>query len=237
MTVDVSLTFDGPVAVVRLDDGKANAFRPATVEAISAALDEIEASDAGAVLFVGRPGMFSGGLDLKVLPRLSDDDRQAALVAYVELTLRVFGFGRPTVAALTGHAIAGGALFALACDVRLATTNPSRFGVNEVAIGLAMPRFGVEITRAAVAAPYLPDVLFHGRLLTYEEALARGIVESLQAPEALEAAALDRARSLATLPRGAYAQTKELVRRETIVMARRALDAEIGSFRAAFAGR
>lgn len=231
---DVTFSMNGPVAVIRLDDGKANAFRPATIDALNAAMQQAEASGAGAVLFVGRPGFFSGGLDLKVLPTLDPAEKLRVITGFSELMLRVFGFGRPTVAALTGHAIAGGALLALACDVRLAIDAPARIAINEVAIGIAMPRLGVEIARAAIPVPSLTEALLHGRTFTYPEALERRIVESLHGLDVIEEAALRRAGALALLPAAAYAETKERLLGGAIAAARAALESERGAFAAAF---
>ncbi len=199
------------VAVLRLDDGKANAFNPASLDAIAGALDEIDKSDAHALVVAGRPGFFSGGLDLKALPHLPTAEKQAVLRRFGEVLLRVFTFRAPTVAAVTGHAIAGGALLALAADVRFGADLPARFGVTEVAIGLPVPSFGVLLARAALAPPALVEIVLHARVLTLREAHARGVFLGLYPEEAVVDAATAYAAELARLHGPAYATTKQLL--------------------------
>lgn len=231
---DVRFERSDRVAVLTFDDGKANAFRTSTLDALEAALDAAEASDTGALLITGRAGFFSGGLDLKALPTL---DRAAQLVffhRYARLMLRMWAFPRPTVAAVTGHALAGGAILALTADVRLMADGPFRFGLNEVAIGLPLPSFAMELARAALAGTTLIEATAHGRVFGAQEARDRGIVEALMAPDALLPAALERARGLAAVRSGPYAATKRLLITDGLRRAETALDAEIPSFLDAF---
>src|SRR5207253_10125627 len=106
----VNLDWRDDVAVISMDDGKANALSPDAIAALNSALDEVDRrGPAGAVVLAGRPGVFSGGFDLNVM-RGGDLDAIGALVrSGGELVLRLFSAGRPTVAACTGHAIAAGA--------------------------------------------------------------------------------------------------------------------------------
>lgn len=212
----VSVEYTSPegnrtVAVLRLDDGKANAFNPTSLDAILVALDEIEKSDACALVVAGRPGFFSGGLDLKALPLLSTAEKREVLARFGEVLLRVFTFRAPTVAAVTGHAIAGGALLALATDVRCGADLPARFGVTEVAIGLPIPSFGVLLAKAALAPPALVEIALHARVLTLREAHARGVFLGLYPEEAVVDAAVAYAGELARLHGPAYATTKHLL--------------------------
>jgi enoyl-CoA hydratase len=199
------------VAVLRLDDGKANAFNPASLAAISAALDEIDASGAHALVIAGRAGFFSGGLDLKALPHLPTVEKRAVLSLFGEVLLRVFTSRVPTVAAVTGHAIAGGALLALATDVRFGADLPARFGVTEVAIGLPVPSFGLLLARAALAPPALVEIALHARVLTLREAHGRGVFYGLYPEDAVVDAATAYASDLARLHGPAYATTKGLL--------------------------
>jgi len=109
------------VARIGLDDGKANAMSVPWFDALGAALDRAEADGAGAIVIAGRAGFFSGGLDLKLLPTLSKDELRHLSESFARVMLRVHGLGIPTVAAVTGHAIAGGAVLAMACDARVLT--------------------------------------------------------------------------------------------------------------------
>lgn len=197
-----------PIAVLRMDDGKANAFNQATLDALSAALDEIEQSDARALVITGRPGFFSGGLDLKSLPKLSTPEKQAVLTRFGEVLLRVFTFGVPTMSVVTGHAIAGGALLALSTDVRVGADTAARFGVTEVAIGLPVPSFGLLLARAVLPPPALVELVLHARVVTLRDAHARGAFNTLFPEDDLLAGALSCAAELAKLHGPSYAATK-----------------------------
>lgn len=226
-----------PVALLRLDDGKANALGPATLDALAAALAEIDASEARALVIVGRAGFFSGGLDLKLLPTLSTAEKQAVLASLGDVLLRIFRFRVPTVAALTGHAIAGGALLALAADVRVGADTAARFGVTEVALGLPVPSFGLLLARSALAPATLVDVALHAKVLTLQEALARGVVSELHPPESLVEAAVARAGELARLDGPAYAATKRALWADELGRIDAGLPAEVAHFIALFEAR
>jgi enoyl-CoA hydratase/carnithine racemase len=108
----------GRVGLIRLDDGKANAMNDAVFGGLHDALDAALASDVRAVVFLGRPRFFSAGMDLKLIPTLAPEDLVSFAARFGECMLRIFGFELPTVAALEGHAIGGGAILAFACDLQ-----------------------------------------------------------------------------------------------------------------------
>src|SRR2546428_12754049 len=116
MTETIAYAVDGNVARITLDDGKVNAMSLPFFEALGAALDRAEREKPGAVVITGRPGYFSAGLDLKLMPTLAPDALQRMLIAFGRIMLRVFTFPIPTVAAVSGHAIPGGAPLAFAGD-------------------------------------------------------------------------------------------------------------------------
>ena len=112
-------TQHGEVVEIRLDDGKVNAMGPAFFDGLNALLDRVEREKPGALVLAGREGFFSPGLDLKLLPTLQPDDLTRTLQSFGYTLLRVWTLGVPTVAAITGHAVAGGLFLALACDRRV----------------------------------------------------------------------------------------------------------------------
>lgn len=235
---EVTLSRRDRVAIVSLDDGKANAFRPSSLTTLEAVLDEVDASDAGAVVIAGRPGFFSGGLDLKALPALPPAERTATFARFSRLMLRLWTLDRPTVAALTGHALGGGAILALAADVRVGVDSPTaKVGLIEVAVGLPVPAYAVEMARVALSGATLVESVIHGRAWTLPEALPAGWVSSLHAPEAVVEAAVERASQLAALRPGPYASTKSALQGEARVRAFAGLTAEVERFIAAFDGR
>lgn len=232
-----SIQREGDVAVLTLDDGKANTFTAPEFEGLLRSLDEVERTDASALLLRGREGYFSAGLNLKVLPTLPPAEVGALIRRFGEAMLKLFLFPRPVVAAVGGHALGVGAMLALAADVRLFARGPFRFGLNEVPGGLMVPTFGAELARAAVPVEYQTEVVLHGRVLEPEEVFSRRIAESLHAPEELATAARARATQLAALPTGAYAITKRVLRGAGAAIARERLDGEVERVIAAIEGR
>lgn len=142
----VSLERDGQVAVVAIDDGKANALSPDVLGGIADAFDKASADGASAVLLHGRPGRFSAGFDLSIMT--SGVEPMRALVTQgAELLLKIFTFPMPVVTACTGHALAAGALGLLVSDTRIGAEGEFKIGLNEVAIGMGLPVFAIEFAR------------------------------------------------------------------------------------------
>ena len=135
------------VATITLDDGKVNAMAMPFFAALNEALDRAEADRPHAVVLAGRPGYFSAGLNLKLLPTLAPADLKATLVAFGETMLRVFTFPIPCVAAVTGHAIGGGVFLMYACDERYVAEGPFKLYVNEVADGMPLPTWALAIAQ------------------------------------------------------------------------------------------
>jgi enoyl-CoA hydratase len=217
----------GAVARIVLDDGKANAMSVPWFEALDGALDSAEADGAGALVISGRAGFFSGGLNLKVLGTLTPEGVSELARHFAQTMLRVFALPMPTVASITGHAIAGGAVLAFACDTRIATAGAFKLQLNEVAIGIPMPTWMATIAASAVPTYRLTEALLHARAYTPEEAKAIGFVSALGAtPEETETLAASAASQLAQLHRAAYAESKRRVRAPALERARASLDAE-----------
>ncbi|MEW6272199.1 MAG: enoyl-CoA hydratase-related protein [Thermodesulfobacteriota bacterium] len=204
---------DDRVARITLDDGKANAMSVPFFDELERLLDRADADGAGALVIAGRPGMLSGGLDLKLLPTLSRDALNELTRRFARTMLRVFTLPMPTVAACTGHAIAGGAILSFACDVRLALDGPFRIQMNEVAIGIPVPSWMLLIAGAAVPSRCRAEVLLHARVYGPREASEHGIVSELVADGGDPVGrATERAAALAALSRDAYATTKRRMR-------------------------
>ena len=217
---------EGTVAVVTMDDGKANALGHEMIAAIHAALDRAQADAAHAVVLAGRPGRFCAGFDLRVLT--AGRDVAVPLVrAGGSLFMRLYGLPVPVVAACTGHALAGGALLLLVSDARIGAEGAFKLGLNEVAIGIPLPILVRRLaedrleTRRRVEATLLATV--------YEPAAARevGYLDEVVGEEAVLARALERARELGRLPPRAFATSKESIRRGAIDAIVAALDDDV----------
>ncbi|MBK6857110.1 MAG: crotonase/enoyl-CoA hydratase family protein [Microthrixaceae bacterium] len=197
----------GDVAIVTLDDGKANVISTAVVDALNAHMDRVETEGARALVIVGRPGKFSAGFDLSEMTA-NVESMRALVVHGARWLMRLYGFGVPTVAACTGHALAAGALTLLSCDVRIGADVPAKIGLNEVAIGMALPKFAVELARERVPAHELGEATLGARVYDPAGAVAAGYLDRVVAEADLVDAAVAEAERLGALRTGAYALTK-----------------------------
>jgi enoyl-CoA hydratase len=215
------------VGVVTLDDGKVNAMTLAFFEELGAALDQAERERPGAVVITGRPGAFSAGLNLKVLPTLAPDALRTTMLAFGRTMLRIFTLPIPTVAALSGHAIAGGAMLAFACDLRWFADGPFRLHLNEVAIGLPLPTWAIVLAQSAVPTRWHTEAILHARMYAPAEALERGIVDAVAPAERLADEARAAAGRLTSLDLAAYATSKTRHRAMVVKWATEALETEV----------
>jgi enoyl-CoA hydratase len=219
------------VVEIRFDDGKVNAMALPLFDGLNAALDRAEREEAGAVVLTGRDGFFSAGLDIKLLPTLSPETLVRTLQVFGETLLRVWTLSIPTVAAVTGHAVAGGLFLALACDVRVAARGPFRLHANEHAIGLPLPSWALVITESAVPTAAYNELMLHARPLSPEEALQRGLLNGLEAPDRVVVTARERAAGLTSIAGGAYAVSKRRMRARAVEWARRCMPEELAGLR------
>ena len=146
MTDLVSYERAGRAAHIRMDDGKVNVMRPAMLTALHAAFDRAAEEQVVAVLS-GRPNIFSAGFDLKVIRGSSPANLQAMLSLGAELALKLLSFPTPVITVVEGSAFPMGAFLALASDWRIGAAGDWRIGLNEVQIGIPVPRFGLEVAR------------------------------------------------------------------------------------------
>lgn len=227
MSDAITYELDGSVAVVRIDDGKANAYSPDLLTALDDAITRAE-SEATALLLIGRPGRFSAGFDLSVMT--SGLEPMRALVTQgARALLRIYGLGLPTVAACTGHALAAGALTLLACDSRIGADGDAKIGLNEVAIGMGLPKFAVEMACDRVSKRHLTAATIFARIYSPAEAVDAGYLDRVVPAAELDDAALAEARRLAELNTTAVAVTKRNLRRAAITHMLATLDADMAS--------
>jgi len=223
----VSYQLHDSIAVITLDDGKVNALSRQMLRDIDAALDRAVA-DGATVVLTGRPGVFSAGFDLRVL-RAGGEEALALLRAGFELAARMLSFPEPVVIACTGHAIAMGVFLLLSGDYRVGAAGPYKITANEVAIGITMPRPGVEICRQRLAPAHFNRAVVNAEVYPPEAAAVAGFLDRAVGEAQLADAARDVARQLRALDRHAHAATKLRARDKTLAAVRAAIDLDFAA--------
>jgi enoyl-CoA hydratase len=214
MSEPVILELDGDVAVLRLDDGKVNVVSHQVIDLLHAGLDRAE-QDAQAVCIVGREGKLSGGFDLTVMAA-GPDSARGLVQRGGELLMRVYGHPQPVTIAVTGHAIAAGALLTLSCDTRICADGPFKIGLNETAIGMGLPEYAVELARERLSKRYFARAALQAEMFDPHGALAAGYIDEVVPAGEVVQVAIERARALGQFQTSAYAHTKSASRQATI---------------------
>ncbi|HEX7139489.1 MAG TPA: enoyl-CoA hydratase/isomerase family protein [Vicinamibacterales bacterium] len=211
----IDLVRRGRLGLLEIRHGKANAIDVEFCEALRVRLEEARNPDVAGLVIVGEGRMFSAGVDL-----LRVIDGGAAYVrvflpAFRRVFETLFDYPKPVVAAVNGHAIAGGCVLACAADHRVMASGTARIGVPELLVGVAFPTVAFETVRNACSGP-LRDLIFTGRTLLPEEARAEGLVDAVVAPDALLEGALKAAEALADRPQKAFVLTKRQFRADAM---------------------
>ena len=224
----VSYKHSEGVSTIVMDDGKVNAMSVPMMGEINAALDQAQ-RDKAVVVLTGKPGVFSAGFDLSVFKQGFGPTTEM-LRAGAALNERILTFPFPVVAACTGHGIAMGSFLLMSSDLRIGADGPFKIGMNEVAIGMTLPYFAIEIARQRLAPAYFSRATILAELYSPKEAIAPGFLDRVVAPEELLDAVGEAARALCELDMKAHVETKLRVRRSTVDVLRHMIDAELAAF-------
>lgn len=184
------------IAVLTLELGQGNAINADFIAALDGALDALSGPEVRALVVTGVGRVFCGGLDLPAVDALDRPASVRFFEAFDALFLRIFSWPTPVVAAVNGHAIAGGAILAMAADVRVMASGPYGIGINEVLLGIPFPSASLEIARHALPRSSWPAAFLGGMRYSPAEAAAIGLVHHVAEPEALVDEAIARARAL-----------------------------------------
>jgi|SRR6266850_194328 len=209
---------NGPVALLRIENGKANAISAALLERLDGLIAQL--GDARAAVITGQGSAFCAGLDL---PALADLDRQTMrgfIQRFSAVMLRIFELPIPLVAAVNGHAVAGGCVLALQADVRIGADRDARIGLNETQLGIGLPLAVVETLRWQVPGSSLAPLALEGRLVSPREALQLGLLHEVVPEADLLTRALERANTMAALPPAGLRMVKESLRKPAAAAAR-----------------
>jgi enoyl-CoA hydratase len=202
----------GDVTILRLESGKVNAMDLELCTAFSAELDDLMKRNARSIVLTSKGSTFSAGVDLIRLMNGGPGYIEKFFPALTEALLKVFSFPRPIIAAMNGHAIAGGFILACACDVRIMVEGAGRLGTPELLVGVPLPSIAMEVLRFAVPAPHLAQLAYLGRTVTPTEALRMGMIEEVVPENQLLGHAFRTANQMATIPDKAFQITKRELR-------------------------
>jgi enoyl-CoA hydratase len=212
----IDLKTEDGIAVVTLAHGKASALDIELCEALTKCFEELRAPEIRAVVLTGQGRIFSAGVDLVRLSSGGTDYVRKFLPVMNRAFDAVFFLPKPLVAALNGHAIAGGCVLACCADRRLMARGGGRIGVTELLVGVPFPALAFEIVRAAVPSRHFAEFTLGGATYEADDALTRGWVDEIVEADALMENAMAAARRLASLPTFAFAQTKTQMRQPVV---------------------
>lgn len=230
----VTYRLDGSVATITMADGKVNAMSPRMLADLDGAFDQALA-DQAAVVLTGGERVFSAGFDLRVLGA-GGPDALTMITAGFALAARMLEFPRPVVVACGGHAIAMGAFLLLSGDYRVGVAGSYKIVLNEVEIGIPVPRSGIEIARQRLAPAHFNRAVINAETYPPADAVAAGYLDRVVPAEELPAVAAEVAARLAGLDAGAHATTKLRAREQTLTAIRAALESDAADLRARAAG-
>lgn len=214
------------VRILTLAHGKVNALDVELAEGLADAIEALEASPASAGVIVGSGPVFSAGVDLFRVIEGGPAYIDRFIPALDRCFRALFCCAKPLVAAINGHAIAGGCVLASACDYRVMTRGDATIGIPELIVGVPFPALAIEIMRAALPAPQFEEAVFTGATHRPEQALRRGLVHELVEPEEVLDRAVQIARKMGTIPRAAFTLTKAAVRAPFLDHAARLADSD-----------
>jgi enoyl-CoA hydratase len=217
-------TLEGGIVVLTLDRPRANAFDPALVADLFRAVRA--ASDAPALVIASSQKLFSAGWDLPIVRALLREEMTAFLGGFCGLVRELFTFPAPVVAALPGHAIAGGLIVATTADERIAAEGKGELGLSEVALGVPIPRACYEVFRHVLGDRRAERLAAAGDNVPVSRAYEIGLVDYIVPAEDLLTAAVERARQLAGRSRAAYAEIKRRARADALFRFDRAFEGD-----------
>lgn len=202
--------------ILRLEHGKANALDLELLQALDEQLAEFGKSEQRAMVITGRGRIFSAGVDLFRLLEDGEAYLEGFLTALQSAMRNLYAIEKPIVAAVNGHAIAGGCVIAAACDHRVMADGKGKIGVSELYVGVPFPPIALEIMRASLAPHVVDDLVLTGRLVGPVEAQHFGLVHGVVPPDELLDAALQGAAHLGSVLPDTFALTKRALRQPVL---------------------
>ncbi len=208
-----------------VDRPPANAMDLELLSELVKLLEQMAADPPDALIIAGREGYFSAGLDLKAVPRYGIDDRRRIVDGINRMAITTYGLLCPVVAAVTGHAIAGGLVLALCSDYRVASA-AGRYGLTEVKVAVPYPQAAIAVVRAELSPHAARKLVLGSQLADADECLRLGVFDEVLPADAVSERALAVAGEMSTLPSEVYASTKLELRGAALSAMREAAEAD-----------
>ena len=210
-----TLTKEGDVSIITLDDGKANVFSNAMISTIDQLLDEVP-NDKGALLITGRQGLLSGGFDLKTMTGGEAKDIIEMTVNGFKLLARIYGFSRPVVVASSGHAIALGAFLLCCADYRVGAKGKYLVQANEHRNNMSIPIPILEISKSRISKRHWHRAILNAEAYPIDQSVEAGYLDEVVDEGDLMKRAMEVATDLATLGHPHYQMTKDLDQKDIL---------------------
>jgi enoyl-CoA hydratase len=206
-----TVTGRGPVTVLTLDRPPVNAMDLELLDAVTAQLQAVANARPAALVVAGRPGCFSAGVDLKAVPGYTAGEKRLVVAGINAMVIAAYALPCPVVAAITGHAIAGGFVLAMCADYRIAS-DEGRYGLTEVKVGVPYPAAAIDVVRAELEPSAARRLALGSQLTSAADCVALGAFDETAPAGAVAERALKVAGELAELPAEVYARTKDALR-------------------------
>jgi enoyl-CoA hydratase len=207
-TILIEISEQEQVTVLTMKYGTANAQNLEFCREITSTFEELRRSSTRAVVLTGQGRIFCAGVDLVRLTNEGAAYVEEFLPALSKMFETIFFFPKPVIAAVNGHAIAGGCVLACAADYRVMAQGNGRSGVPELLVGVPFPAVALEILRLVCSPLYLAELLYTGANVSPEVAQQYGLVNKIVEPGNLMEQALKIATNMAALPPTAFALAK-----------------------------
>ncbi len=215
----------GELTVVRIQRPPANALDPVLLAAGAEVVARLRELGPAAVVITGVGEFFSGGVDLKLAPTLSEAEQRGMVDGINRLFFDWYGLLCPVVAAVNGHAVAGGLILALCADHRVGSLHAS-YGLTEVKVGAPYPGAALAAVRAELSPPAARRLVLEAELVGADAALALGLIDEMAEADDVLPAALEVAGRLAALPGETYARVKAQLRAPALAEMRAAVEGD-----------
>jgi len=210
----INFSINDDIAIIELNDGKANVFAKSVSEAIGDALDEAQ-SDAKATIIQSTGDKFSAGYDLSVMGA-GEEVKNAMVLAGFGMLKKLYAHPQPVVAACNGHAIGLGAFVLLASDTRIGVEGDYKVGLPETAAGLPFTYLLLAVLQAELNPTFMKRAALQSQMCTPESAIQAGFLDALVPGDALQATAMQAAQQLMQLPQKQYGLNKRELRQDTL---------------------